>query len=37
MINLKTYNFYQHMGFTLLFDLKPQNYQWNMVYMVKIP
>ena len=32
---LKTYNFYLKNGFTPLFDLKPQNYEWNMVYMMK--
>ncbi|HRD70409.1 MAG TPA: GNAT family N-acetyltransferase [Legionella sp.] len=32
---LKTYQFYQSIGFTPLFDLKPEGYEWNMVYMVK--
>ena len=32
---LKTYHFYQSIGFLPLFDLKPQGYEWNMVYMVK--
>lgn len=32
---LKTYNFYLANGFTPLFDLKPQGYEWNMVYMVR--
>ncbi len=32
---LKTYQFYQSVGFNALFDLKPAGYEWNMVYMVK--
>ncbi|WP_412755135.1 GNAT family N-acetyltransferase [Legionella pneumophila] len=32
---LKTYRFYQSVGFNALFDLKPAEYEWNMVYMVK--
>jgi Xaa-Pro aminopeptidase len=32
---LKTYNFYQKLGFTELFSLKPANYQCKMSYMVK--
>lgn len=32
---LKTYQFYEALGFEPLFNLKPQNYEWNMVYMVK--
>ena len=32
---LKTYQFYQQLGFTPLFNLKPSGYEWNMVYMVK--
>ncbi|KTC82630.1 GNAT family acetyltransferase [Legionella cherrii] len=32
---LKTYLFYQSVGFKALFDLKPAGYEWNMVYMVK--
>jgi GNAT superfamily N-acetyltransferase len=32
---LKTYQFYKSLGFAPLFNLKPQGYQWNMVYMVK--
>ncbi|RYE06328.1 MAG: N-acetyltransferase [Rickettsiaceae bacterium] len=32
---LKTYQFYQHNGFYPLFDLKPQNYEFDMVYMIK--
>lgn len=32
---LKTYNFYLKNGFKPLFDLKPKDYAWNMVYMVK--
>ncbi|HAT8180109.1 TPA: GNAT family N-acetyltransferase [Legionella pneumophila] len=32
---LKTYQFYQSVGFHSLFDLKPKGYEWNMVYMVK--
>lgn len=33
---LKTYKFYQRNGFYPMFDLKPQNYEYNMVYMIKI-
>ncbi|ASQ47010.1 GNAT family N-acetyltransferase [Legionella clemsonensis] len=32
---LKTYLFYQSVGFSPLFNLKPRGYEWNMVYMVK--
>jgi len=32
---IKTYKFYEACGFKPLFNLKPQNYDWNMVYMVK--
>ncbi len=32
---LKTYLFYQSLGFSPLFNLKPSGYEWNMVYMVK--
>lgn len=32
---LKTYNFYLKNSFLPLFDLKPQGYEWNMVYIVK--
>ena len=32
---LKTYQFYQQLGFSPLFNLKPSGYEWNMVYMVK--
>lgn len=32
---LKTYLFYQSVGFNSLFDLKPAGYEWSMVYMVK--
>ncbi|STY78870.1 acyl-CoA N-acyltransferase [Legionella wadsworthii] len=32
---LKTYRFYQSVGFNALFDLKPAGYEWNMVYMMK--
>lgn len=32
---LKTYQFYQSVGFLPLLNLKPQGYEWNMVYMVK--
>nr|WP_106225324.1 GNAT family N-acetyltransferase [Legionella pneumophila] len=32
---LKTYQFYQSVGFHSLFDLKPKSYEWSMVYMVK--
>lgn len=30
---LKTYGFYETMGFEPLFDLKPEGYEWTMVYM----
>lgn len=33
---LKTYHFYQSVGFMPLINLKPTGYEWNMVYMVKI-
>lgn len=32
---LKTYHFYKSLGFSPLFNLKPQGYEWNMVYMLK--
>jgi ribosomal protein S18 acetylase RimI-like enzyme len=32
---LNTYKFYESCGFKPLFNLKPQGYEWNMVYMVK--
>jgi GNAT superfamily N-acetyltransferase len=32
---LKTYKFYQANDFVPLFNLKPQGYEWNMVYMVR--
>jgi GNAT superfamily N-acetyltransferase len=32
---LKTYQFYKSLGFTPLFNLKPEGYEWNMVYMFK--
>jgi GNAT superfamily N-acetyltransferase len=32
---LKTYKFYESCGFEPLFNLKPQDYEWNMVYMAK--
>lgn len=32
---LKTYQFYRSLGFAPLFNLKPEGYEWNMVYMVK--
>ncbi len=32
---LKTYQFYENIGFKPLFNLKPAGYEWNMVYMVK--
>ena len=32
---LKTYNFYRSLGFAPLFNLKPEGYEWNMVYMLK--
>ena len=30
---LKTYRFYERMEFAPLFNLKPDGYKWNMVYM----
>lgn len=30
---LKTYKFYEDIGFNPLLDLKPSGYEWNMVYM----
>lgn len=33
---LKTYHFYQSLGFLPLINLKPKDYTWNMVYMVKV-
>lgn len=32
----KTYDFYESVGFLPLVNLKPQGYEWNMVYMVKL-
>lgn len=32
---LKTYHFYASQSFNPLFNLKPMNYEWNMVYMAK--
>lgn len=32
---LETYHFYEKQGFQPLFNLKPEGYIWNMVYMVK--
>ncbi|KTC76960.1 GNAT family N-acetyltransferase [Legionella brunensis] len=32
---LRTYRFYETTGFHPLFNLRPQNYTWDMVYMVK--
>ena len=32
---LKTYQFYKTLGFAPLFNLKPEGYEWNMVYMLK--
>lgn len=32
---LKTYQFYEKQGFSPLFNLKPADYVWNMVYMAK--
>jgi predicted acetyltransferase len=32
---LKTYKFYQTLGFKPLIKLKPEGYEWNMVYMAK--
>lgn len=33
---LKTYKFYKNNGFEPLINLKPQGYEWEMVYMVKM-
>lgn len=33
---LKTYKFYEANGFAPLINLKPQGYEWNMVYMLKL-
>ena len=33
---LKTYKFYENIGFMPLFNLKPKDYEWNMVYMIKL-
>lgn len=33
---LKTYHFYKTLGFSPLFNLKPEGYEWNMVYMLKL-
>ena len=32
---INTYYFYRSVGFDPLFNLKPNGYEWNMVYMVK--
>lgn len=32
---LKTYHFYQSLGFSPLFNLKPEGYEWTMVYMLR--
>jgi len=32
---LKSYHFYQSLGFKPLITIKPEGYHWNMVYMVK--
>jgi GNAT superfamily N-acetyltransferase len=32
---LKTYQFYESLGFKPLLDIKPEGYPWNMVYMLK--
>ncbi|MBN9542910.1 MAG: GNAT family N-acetyltransferase [Alphaproteobacteria bacterium] len=32
----KTYQFYRSFGFHPLFNIKPLNYEWEMVYMIKI-
>jgi GNAT superfamily N-acetyltransferase len=32
---LKTYQFYQSLGFNPLINIKPEGYAWNMVYLVK--
>lgn len=32
---LKTYKFYESYGFRPLFNLKPEGYEWNMVYMIR--
>lgn len=33
---LKTYKFYESQGLKPLFNLKPQGYEWEMVYMMKV-
>lgn len=33
---LKTYRFYESLDFKPLFNLKPEGYEWEMVYMVKV-
>ena len=33
---IKTYQFYKSLGFNPLFNLKPEGYKWDMVYMLKI-
>ena len=32
---LRTYEFYQFLGFSPLLNLKPEGYKWDMVYMVR--
>lgn len=32
---IRTYNFYRSVGFDPLLNLKPNGYEWNMVYMAK--
>lgn len=33
---LRSYKFYESLGFRPLFNLKPTGYEWTMVYMVKV-
>ena len=33
---LKTFRFYESLGFFPMFDLKPNGYKWNMTYLCKI-
>jgi hypothetical protein len=32
---LKTYKFYEKAGFSPIINLKPEGYEYNMVYMLK--
>lgn len=33
---LKTFRFYESVGFIPMFDLKPNGYTWNMTYLCKM-